>query len=391
MTTKVAPTLLTYGFRPFFLGATVWAATALTVWIVMLATGDTLPSRFDPLEWHIHEMLFGFVAAAIAGFSLTAIPSWTGRPPVIGGRLACLAALWMVGRIVCLVSVFVPAWLALAIDASFTMALAGVAGYEIISGRNWRNLPIVALLSVLAAANVLMHLQAYGAAVPDGLGWRLGFAAVIVLISVVAGRIVPNFTRNWLAKRPGAALPAAPGRVDRAALAVLPVGLFCWAFLPESRAIGWLLLLGAALNLWRLSRWRTVATIAEPLLMILHIGYAWLVLGVALLGLANLNPNIPPSAAIHALTVGGVSTMILAVMSRATRGHTGRQLKADRATSLIYLLVNLAAITRVAAAFGGAWTMILLVCAACFWIAAFAGFVIAYGPMLILPRRANLS
>ena len=344
-----------------------------------------MPSRFDPLAWHIHEMLFGFVMAAVAGFLLTAIPNWTRQPPVSGGLLALLAGLWLLGRIFCSVSALVPSWLAVAADLSFPVALVGVVTREIVAGRNWRNLPMVAPVTVLGIANLLMHLEADGVAVPPGLGWRLGLAAVIVLISVVAGRIVPSFTRNWLAKRRASGLPAVHGWIDQVALGVLHAGLFGWTFLSTFRPIGVLLLLGAVLNLWRLLRWRGSATVAEPLLLILHVGYAWLVLGVALLGLTMLDAEIPQSAAIHTLTAGAVGTMILAVMTRVTRGHTGRDLSADRATSLIYILVTLAAIVRVATAFDMAHPMPLLIASACLWIAGFGLFALCYGPMLLGP------
>jgi uncharacterized protein involved in response to NO len=383
------PTLLTQGFRPFFLAAGFWAAAALAFWIAMLATGIAAPSRFDPLTWHIHEMLFGFVMAAIAGFLLTAIPNWTQRLPVRGGSLALLAGLWLLGRIVCLVSASMPSWLAIAADLSFPVALVGVVAREIIAGRNWRNLPMVAPVTVLGIANLLMHLESAGVAVPSGLGWRVGLAAVIVLVSVVAGRIVPSFTRNWLAKRRSSDLPATHGGIDRVALGVLHTGLFAWAFFPSFAAVGGLLLLGAALNLWRLLRWRGAATTAEPLLLILHVGYGWLVLGVALLGASMLDASVPRSAAIHALTAGAIGTMILAVMTRATRGHSGRDLSADRVTSLIYVLVGLAAATRIVAAFSANWTMPLLIASAGFWIAAFGGFLLRYGPMLLGPRDAS--
>jgi uncharacterized protein involved in response to NO len=383
------PTFLTQGFRPFFFAAGLWSAAALALWIGMLTTGTSVPSRFDPLAWHIHEMLFGFVMAAVAGFLLTAIPNWTRRPPVSGGPLALLAGLWLLGRIFCLVSALMPPWLAVAADLSFPVALVGVVTREIVAGRNWRNLPMVAPVTVLGIANLLMHLEADGAAVPPGLGWRLGLAAVIALITVVAGRIVPSFTRNWLAKRRASGLPAVHGRIDQVALGVLHAGLFAWAFFPGVPLIGLLLLLGAVLNLWRLLRWGGGATAAEPLLLILHIGYAWLVLGVALLGLAMLDADLSQSAAIHALTAGAIGTMILAVMTRVTRGHTGRDLSADRVTSLIYILVTLAAIVRVAAAFDMACAMPLLIASACLWIAAFGLFALCYGPTLLLPRDAG--
>ena len=385
------PVFLTQGFRPFFLAAGLWAAAALTLWIVVLATGTALPSRFDPLSWHIHEMLFGFVMAAIAGFLLTAIPNWTKRLPIRGFSLALLAGLWLLGRIACLISALVPAWLAVAADLAFPAMLAIVVAREIITSKNWRNLPIVASVTVLGIANLLMHLEADSVAVPPGLGWRLGLAAVIVLISVMAGRIVPSFTRNWLAKRQIVNLPAAPGAIDRAALGVLHVGLFTWVFLPEFQPVGVILLLGAALNLWRLLRWCGAATAAEPLLLVLHVGYGWFVLGVALLGFAMLDPDLPQSAAIHALTVGTIGTMTLAVMTRATRGHTGRALAADHATIAIYLLVNVAAIVRVAAGIGETWTTPLLVASGILWIGAFALFVLCYGPMLLLPESLDQS
>jgi uncharacterized protein involved in response to NO len=384
---RTTPAFLSLGFRPFFLASGLWAAAALVVWIAMLTHGATLPSRFDPLAWHIHEMLFGFVMATIAGFLLTAIPNWTGRLPVRGLPLAILAGSWLLGRIACLFSAFCPAWLATSADLLFPILLAAAAAREIIAGRNWRNLVVLFPVAILGIANLLMHLEANGVAIPPGLGWRLGLAAIIVLISIIGGRIVPSFTRNWMAKNSDAPPPASPGRFDLAALITLPIALAGWAFLPDTQAVGALLLLAAALHLWRLSRWRGLSTTAEPLLLVLHIGYAWLVLGVALLGLSVLGAAIPPSAAIHALTAGAIGTMTLAVMTRATRGHAGRPLTADRPTILIFALVSLAAITRIAAALSTTWTMPLLIAAATLWIAAFVSFVVVYAPMLLLRRR----
>jgi uncharacterized protein involved in response to NO len=381
---RVAPAFLSYGFRPFFFLGALWSAAALLVWIVLFAAGGSLPSRFDPLGWHIHEMLFGFVMATIAGFLLTAIANWTGRQPVNGALLALLVALWLFGRLVCLISAFLPAWVAAAVDLAFPALLAGVIAREIIAGRNWRNLPMIGTVTVLGIANLLMHLEAAGVNVPPGLGWRLGLAAVIVLISVVGGRIVPSFTRNWLAKRQTQNLPAPPGMIDRAALGTLHAGLFGWAFAPDFPPLGLLLVVSAALNLWRLIRWRGAVTISEPLLLVLHVGSAWMVCGAALLGLSMLSSDVPLTAAVHALTAGAIGTMTLAVMTRATRGHAGRELSADSVTSTIYVLVNLAALMmRVTAAF---WSVPLLVGSACLWIAAFVGFMLCYWPMLLRAR-----
>jgi uncharacterized protein involved in response to NO len=380
------PTFLTQGFRPFFLVAGLWSAAAIALWIAVLTAGIELPSRFDPLAWHIHEMLFGFVMAVIAGFILTAIPNWTKRVPVSGFWLGTLAALWLLGRIACLISALVPAWLAIIADLSFPALLIVVAAGEIIGAGNWRNLPVLAPVTLLGAADLLMHLEATGAAISLGLGWRLGLAAVIVLISVVAGRIVPSFTRNWLVQRHSTHLPAPHGWIDRGALGILHAGLLGWALCPAYRPFGVLLVLGGMLNVWRLLRWRGGATIQEPLLFVLHVGYAWLAFGAALLGLAVLGLHVPQSAGIHALTAGAIGTMVLAVMTRVVRGHTGRALSADRGTVVIYILVNIAAIIRVAAAVGETWTTSLLIASASLWIGAFVLFVTFHGPMLLLPH-----
>ena len=193
----------------------------------------------------------------------------------------------------------------------------------------------------------------------------------------------------------GRCLPPESGKfctlfyIDRIALGVLHFGLLGWAFDLEARYVGVLLLFGAALNLWRMLRWRGCATGAEPLLVILHVGYGWLVVGVTLLGLTAIGIEVPLSAAIHCLTMGAIGTMILAVMTRTTLGHTGRSLSADRITVLIYILVGLAAIIRLVAAFEIGWTMPLLIASACVWISGFGLFVISFGSFLLTPRDAQ--
>ncbi len=384
------PAILSQGFRPFVLAAGLWSAAALALWVAMLTFGFALPSRFDPLSWHAHEMLFGFVMAAVAGFLLTAIPNWTQRLPISGAPLAGLAMLWLAGRAACLISALLPAWLSTAIDPAFPVILAMVAARELVAGRNWRNLTMLAPIAVLGAANLLMHLEADGIAIPAGLGWRLGLFATLVLISVVGGRIIPSFTRNWLLKHSSAELPAGHDRLDRLALGVLHAGMLGWAIFPDARPLGAVLLVGAVLHVWRLARWHGELTAAEPLLLILHLGYGWLAAGSALLGLALLLPAVPLTAAIHALTAGAIGTMIMAMMTRATRGHSGRDLVADRPTVFIYSFITCAALTRVAAAFLPTWSASLYVVAAFLWVTAFGGFVVVYGPMLLRPRIAEI-
>lgn len=375
----------TIGFRPFFLMAGVWSAVALAGWIVMLTMGLVPPSRFDPLTWHIHEMLFGFVLAAIAGFLLTAIPNWTGRAPINGLPLAALVMLWLAGRVICVVSASIPLGLAAAIDLAFPFVLCGVVAREIIAGRNWRNLVMSVPLAVLGVADLLMYLELAGGSVPAGLGWRLGLTAIIVLISVVGGRIIPSFTRNWLVKRNAPRLPPAHGHVDSFALVTLHAGMIGWALFPGVWPLGWLLLLAAAFNLWRLGRWRGTAAGTEPLLIVLHAGYLWVIVGAALLGASMLTDHVPQAAAIHALTAGAIGTMTLGVMTRVSLGHTGRALTADRITVLIYLFVSFAAVARVAA-WGGGSSAMLIEISATLWISGFGLFALRYGPMLLAPR-----
>lgn len=378
--------MLTWGFRPFFLAAGFWAAAALAIWIVMLETGSALPSRFEPLAWHIHEMLFGFVMAAVAGFLLTAIPNWAGRQPVSGAPLGCLVGLWLLGRLSCLVSQMLPLWLAVGADLAFPLALLAIVVREITAAKNRRNMPMVTPIAVLAIADLLMHLEAAGLNVLSGLGWRLGLVAILVLLSVIGGRIIPGFTRNWLVARQVKKLPPPHDLIDRVALGTLHGGLFGWAFFPAAWLVGVLLLLGAGANLWRLVRWQGFRTAAEPLLLILHIGYGWLCIGAGLLGASVLTPGVPQSAGIHAMTVGTIGTMTLAVMTRATRGHTGRPLTADSATALLYGCIVVAALLRVGAAFMATWSMPFLIASAAFWVAAFILFGGRYGPMLLLPH-----
>ncbi len=385
------PMLLSCGFRPFFLAAAIWAAIALVIWITMLTTGLTLPTRFDPLDWHIHEMLFGFVPAAVAGFLLTAISQWTGRRPVSGGLLGLLVGLWLLGRIDALACDVVPVWLAIAADIAFPFALALIAAREIIGARNRRNYGMIAPVIVLGIAQLMMDLGAIGGVGwLTGYGWRLGLVVTLVLISVVGGRIVPAFTRNWLASRGESRLPRPAGLLDRISLGVLHAALLVWVFFPAAHATGVALLAAAALNLWRLLRWRGAATRSETLLLVLHVGFAWLVLGVAALGFATLDAAFPWDAAIHSLTVGAAGTMILAVMTRVSRGHTGRALSADGPTILIYALIILAACARIAAALAGE-AIGLLILAAALWVAAFGLFAMRYAPLLLRPRNADGS
>jgi uncharacterized protein involved in response to NO len=381
------PAVFSAAFRPFFLAAALWSAVAVPAWLLSFSGGAALPGALAPFIWHGHEMVYGFGFAAVAGFLLTAIPNWTGRLPLRGARLAALAGLWLAGRIALLLSTPLGPHAAAAIDLAFPAALTAVVARELIAGRNWRNLPMLAALALLLCGSLLVHLQAIGVAYTALLGNRVGIATLLMLIALVGGRIVPSFTRNWLAKhRPGGPMPAPAGPLDIAALAVTLAALASWVASPGGPVAQWLTLAAALALGLRLSRWRGLATLGEPLLFVLHAGYGWLVAGLALLGLSGLVPLVPHSAALHALTVGAIGTMTLAVMTRATLGHSARPLSADRATVLVYLLVTLAALLRIAAPMAGGAYLALTWAAAVAWSGAFLLFAVSYRNLLI-PRQ----
>ena len=384
---QAGPAILSAGFRPFFLGAALWAAVAVPLWLAIYG-GAPVATELPPLAWHMHEMLFGFAAATVAGFLLTAIPNWTGRLPLQGLPLATLVVLWTAGRI----ALLLPGWLApltvAAIDLSFLALFLLVVLREILAGRNWRNLPMVAALLALLLANLMMHLESAGVVALQGAGGRLGLATLLLLIALVGGRIVPSFTRNWLAKqRPDLALPAPFGVIDGAALAATALALVVWVAAPDSAPTPWLALAAALLLGVRLARWRGAATLREPLLAILHLGYGWLPLGLLLLAGTRLLPFLPEAAALHALAVGAVGTMTLAVMTRASLGHTGRPLTAGVGTTAIYGLITLAALLRIGAPLAAARYGLALELAGAAWSSAFGLFVLLYGPLLLAPRR----
>ncbi|GAB4236128.1 MAG: NnrS family protein [Kiloniellaceae bacterium] len=376
------PALFRQGFRPFFLAAGLWGLAALPLWLLMFQGAVELPSVFAPMAWHAHEMIFGVAGAVVAGFLLTAIPNWTGRLPLQGLPLALLFALWLLGRLAMAVSGAIGGLTAAGLDLAFLVALLAVALREILAGRNWRNLPLMAALGLLIAANLMTHLEATELASTGALGKRLGIAVLVLLVCLIGGRIIPSFTRNWLAKRDATALPAPFGTFDKVSLLTTAAALVAWVALPEQAAVGALLLLAGFLHLLRLGRWQPFQTLSEPLVWSLHLGFLWVPLGLLLLGLALVLPAwLPATAGLHALTAGAIGGMTLAVMTRATLGHSGRALTADGVTAVIYLAVAAAALLRVAAAVLPSAYVELLWGSGLAWSLAFGLFVIVYGRM----------
>jgi uncharacterized protein involved in response to NO len=376
---------LSYGFRPFFLAAGLWAAVGILLWLPQYSGDLTIGTRLSPLDWHIHEMLYGYVAATIAGFLLTAIPNWTGRLPVSGWPLGALALLWLAGRLAILCSTLIGGVAAAIVDASFLIALATFAAREIIAGKNWRNLRVLVILAILILGNVVFHAEVLLTGSAD-YGIRIGIAAVILLISLIGGRIVPSFTNNWLTRNNPGRLPVSFSRFDVAAIAISAAAMIAWIGNPAFWVTGILFLLAGGMQSIRILRWAGDRTLADRLVLVLHVGYAFVPVGFVLIGMSAFFPSVPASAGIHAWTAGAIGLMTLAVMTRASLGHTGRPLRAGLATQAIYLAVLLSALMRISAAFAG--SIVLLELAGIAWIAGFALFVLVYGPLLAMQKPA---
>lgn len=377
------PAVLSQGFRPFFLLAGIWAPLSMGLFIAMFQGYIALPTAFGAVAWHYHELLFGYVAAVLAGFALTAIPNWTGRLPLQGSPLLGLVLLWLAGRVAVAVSALIGAWATAAIDLLFLAALATVILREIVAGQNWRNLPVVAAVILFFFCNVLVHYETIGLVDSGGRAQKLSITVVIVLITLIGGRIIPSFSRNWLAQRGAARLPRPFARYDRFTIAVTLVALAWWAVAPPGPVTGGLAALAAVLNLIRLARWQGLATRPEPLLWVMHLGYLWIPAGLALLALGSWLPGVAPSGAIHALTIGAIGTMTLAVMSRATLGHTNQPLHAGAGLTLAYCMVTAAVVLRIAASLWDGAFLPLVLAAAAAWIAAFLFYLGACGPVLV--------
>ena len=375
-------------FRPFFLGLSIHAFLTVPWWTGIWLGALPPPRWLAPVEWHAHEMVFGFVAAAIAGFLLTASPVWTGGPALTGRPLAALAALWALGRAAVAAGGLLSPVLVATVDLAFLPAVAIALLRTLRGSGQLRNYGVAAIVAALAVANGVVHAQALGFA-PSGAARALRFAVdlVVVLLLVIGGRITPAFTQNALRGRGVAA--AVRTRPWAGALAIGAAGALALATAISGRSAltGFLATLAGVAAAVRLLGWRTLQVRSEPLLWSLHAGAAWVAAGLLLVGASDLGARVPGSAGLHALTAGAMGTTILAVMTRVGLGHTGRPLVLPRGVVWSYALAHAAAGARVAAAFAGpagqrAW----LVASALAWAGAFALFAIRYARILTAPR-----
>jgi uncharacterized protein involved in response to NO len=379
--------LFAYGFRANFFLAGIAAITLVPVWAMGFVAGTPVGSGWPPTLWHAHEMLFGFIAIAMAGFMLTAVPSWTGQKGFAGTPLVVLAAVWVAGRLAIASSSWWPAWVPALVDLAFLPFLATLVMIPLLRSKN-RNAPLLVVLGALWLTNLAFHIGLIHKDMPFARhALFVGVDIVLVLVTVIGGRIIPAFSTAALRQ-----LGVEDALKSRTALTVASLVLMTGiavidVFSLESRVAGWAAAAAAAVQCIRLLQWRTLKTLRQPIVWVLHLGYAWLPLGLALKAAALLGGYAIAAFWLHALTIGALTTMIVAVMTRAALGHTGRPLVVHPMIVVAYVLLTAAAVLRV---FGlsilGLSYPWVIIWAAFFWTAAFALFVGIYTPILWGPR-----
>lgn len=379
--------LFAYGFRPHFLLAGLAALLLIPAWALNVSYGVSLSSDWPPTLWHAHEMLFGFVASAVAGFLLTAVPSWTGQKGFAGAPLVGLSALWLAARIMIASSANWPRVLTAVVDLAFFPALAALIARPLLRSQN-RNTPLLLVLSLLWLTNLVFHVALIRHDAPRALqALLLGIDLMLVLVTVIGGRIVPAFTAAALRPLGLQNSVSVSSPVTIAAVVSMAAVTVGDVFVPDSHLSGALAAVAAVIQAWRFSHWGTLRTLRQPIVWILHAAYLWLPLGLALKAIALLNGAAFSAFWLHALTMGTLATMILAVMTRAALGHTGRPLVVHPVTAASYLLLLGAVLVRVLglATLGVSYPLVIA-SAAFLWTAAFLFFVVVYAPILCGPR-----
>jgi uncharacterized protein involved in response to NO len=379
------------GFRPFFLGAALLAVLGVPMWLLVLSDSASVGAGYlQPMGWHAHEMVFGYACAVVAGFLLTAVKNWTGRDTATGGALYGLALLWLLGRVVLVSGSSLPKLLVALVDLAFLPAVALAIGLPIVASGSKRNYVMLVVLGALFAANLAVHLDALGL-LP---GWQLrashaGVDVVVLLSAIIAGRVIPMFTRNATGSKRIVSVKA----LDVAALAAIVVYAILDVAAPFSSAAGVAAAAAAVLVVARAARWGGLPALRHPLLWILHFGHAWIAVGLALRAASFVTVSIPSTAGTHALTVGAIGSLTLGMMARVSLGHTGRPLAVRPVTVVAFVLVTLAACLRVFGPLIGpligargvsylAWLLVSGVA----WALAFALFVVGYARILVSPR-----
>lgn len=375
--------LFRLGFRPFFLLGPLFSILSLTYFIAWMSGVVTFwPSAWDAVIWHRHEMLFGYTGAIIAGFLLTAVPNWTGHPTPKGIGLVALAGVWLLGRVCVFFSSHIPAPLVMAMDSAFFLLCALSILPALVKARNVRNYMFIVLLAGLSASNLLTHTYSEEDAELADTGINTALNIIILIMVIIGGRVIPFFTERGLSvtvKRSAA--------LDKTAMTLTLAALSADIALSESRITGIFFMLAAIANGIRLAGWKTPHTLKVPLLWVLHVGFGWIIIGLAIKGLHILGYAVPSIVATHAFTTGGIGTLTLGMMARVSLGHTGRPLAVGKFMAVAFLLVTFSALCRVL----GIWLMPafimpLLELSALCWIGAFIIFTFTYFPILLYSR-----
>ncbi len=381
-----------YGFRPFFLLAGLLAVLGMALWLLAI-NGSPWPVQASRSTfWHAHEMGLGFGGAVMAGFILTAGANWTGRPPIRGPLLACLVVAWLCGRAAMLYSGLLPATLTMLLDLLFPVLFGLLVTREIVGARNRRNYGVLAIVWTLTAFTALYHVAAIGllseesAADMQRIVARLFVYLLAVLITVLGGRVIPGFTGSWLRMRGVSNLPRIKPWLETCIMPLTAAAGISQALMPDGIVTAALCMNAGIAHLLRLAGWRGLATAAEPLLLVLHIAYLWLAIGFMLLGAVALGLPLSETAALHALTIGGISGIILGMMTRVALGHTGRPLHAARIIQLAYVLLGFSALVRAFGPLSATGSTLAYTGAGLLWIASFSLFLWHYAPILTRPR-----
>ena len=378
--------LFNYGFRPFFLCAGLYAVITISIWLFMLLKGVWVDGELPPYLWHAHEMLFGFVGAAIGGFLLTAVPSWTGHRGFSGTPLITLILVWLLGRLVLIFDLQLQPLVIAIVDLAYFPVLGGMLVPSLLRGKS-RNMVFLLFLAVLFTANLVFHIAVIRNDIMfASYGLMLAVNTVLLIISIIGGRIVPAFTLSAI-RRTDEAFTIKPfPLLDKLSVLSIVLVLVVDLVWPHTLLAGYLALAAAVVHAIRLAHWKTLRGFGEAIVWILHIGYAWVVIGLALKGMFLVTGTIYASAWLHAITTGAFATMILAVMTRAALGHTGRPLVVSPLIVIAYVLITLSAIVRVMAPFFTNVYLHTIVFSGVLWTGAFILFLVVYTPILIGPR-----
>ena len=372
-----------------FLASGVFAIVAVIAWILALHGLTPAGMSGNALYWHGHEMIVGFALATVAGFVLTAVANWTGRKALSGSPLVWLVASWLAGRVAMLTASAMPIVVSAAIDMLFPLSLCFFTAREIFAAGNQRNYKIVVVTVILAGLNLVYHLGVAGVwAGGDYIALYLLIHVVLLLVTVIGGRVIPNFTANWLRGQGGSTVPVVNPTVDGLAITLTIATGFVAVFYPDRLVLGALAMAAALTHAIRVSQWCGMQTVRNPLLFILHVAYLWLPAGYAMMSLASFGWAFTPTAALHGLTMGGIGSMILAMMTRVPLGHTGRALHASRLTVVAYDVLTVSICIRVMSPWNAANYLGMIDLAAAGWCLSFAIFIWVYWPILTGPRVA---